>query len=532
MPSLDWLFAPFAARSLPSTPVHGVTADSRKVRPGYVFVAVPGFRVDGRLFIGEAIRRGAVAIVMYGTPVEGNGFGGSGGGGGPGGFGGPGRFDAPGGGNGRNGFDVPHIGVDEPRKALALLSSRFHGDPSTRLKVIGVTGSAGKTTVTSALHHILSSVTRAGLIGSFGVSWDRGGFRTSHTTPEAPDIQRYLHEMAWAGVTHVVMEVSSHAISLHRVVGIRFALAAVTNIAVEHVEFHGGFGEYVAFKESFAASVGGRAPVVLNGDDPVVSRMRRRVPQGLLVGEAPPNVIRAKNIVPSDMGTAYTLRVEPGLSDVKGTPIPAGEIAVRTRLLGRHNVSNALMAASLALLCGVPREAVRDALAGFEPPRRRIQVIQRAPFTVVDDTTGLPESFETLFDALTPMPRRQVHAIYALRGNRGVDINRRNARALANSVRSFPVRTLVTTLSSSHVDPNNQVRPEEEEAFLESLEESGVHPLHLSELPEAIDAVLRIVADGDLVLLLGAQGMDEGARVFADRLQRREAVPAHQTWLR
>src|SRR5580765_1557537 len=223
-----------------SCPVHAITDDSRAVTSGSLFVAVKGERIDGHGFIEQAIRAGASAVVAQ-TPVA----------------------SGP----------VAFVRVADSRKALGLLGSRFHGDPSARLKMIGVTGTNGKTTSTYLCKALLEEMgRRVGLIGTVGYQIGQETLPASHTTPGALELQALLAKMVEGGLTAAVMEVSSHALALDRTSGCEYDVAVFTNLTQDHLDFHHTMNEYFEAKmQLFVGLAGGQKTgklALINMDDP------------------------------------------------------------------------------------------------------------------------------------------------------------------------------------------------------------------------------------------------------------------------
>lgn len=507
MRPLDWLCTPLLRGPLPPTAVTGIAHDSRKVQPGNVFVAIPGFRSDGTAYIPDALARGAMAVVaersLKGPWTE----------------------------------QVPIIHVPNARKAMAVLADRFYGNPSDRLSVIGVTGTTGKTTVALMIDHLLADAAPTGLIGSLHIRTGERLMPARHTTPESAETQRLFHEMVSSGVRFATMEVSSHGIALHRVTSIRFAVAAVTNINPEHLDFHGSFEEYVATKESFVARASQNAILVLNVDDERVAGMARLAGREVVrVGTSDDRSsdgsiesnLRLQPIQFDETGTLCRLTIRPGIPrlDAKVESGRSDVFDVGLPTLGRHNVSNAAVALGVALVCGMSAQAAVRRLESFRPPRRRLEVIQREPYVVVDDTTGVPESFDAVFEAVEPIAAgRRVIIVYALRGGRGEGINRLNAARLAKWEQVAQPARFIVTSSASHTDEANRVRPEEEEAFLSAAKHQGLRLQHYEELTDAVHAAVASALEGDLILLLGAQGMDKGAELIRRALAARTSAP-------
>jgi UDP-N-acetylmuramoyl-L-alanyl-D-glutamate--2,6-diaminopimelate ligase len=230
--------------------VHAITDDSRAVTDGSLFVAVKGERVDGHGFVEQAIKAGAVAVVAQASVPSGA---------------------------------LPFVLVADSHKALGLLGSRFHGDPSARLKMIGVTGTNGKTTTTYLCKALLEGVgQRVGLIGTVGYQIGQESLPASHTTPGALDLQELLSKMVESGLTAAVMEVSSHALALDRTSGCEYDMAVFTNLTQDHLDFHHTMDEYFEAKlRLFTGLAGGQKAgkrAIVNMDDPRGNAIRAACP--------------------------------------------------------------------------------------------------------------------------------------------------------------------------------------------------------------------------------------------------------------
>lgn len=233
-----------------SRSLHGITDDSRAVTGGSLFVAVKGERVDGHGFVEQAVKAGAIAVVAQASVASG---------------------------------PVPFVRVADSRKALGLLGSRFHGDPSSRLKMVGVTGTNGKTTTTYLCKALLEGIgRRVGLIGTVGYQIGQDTFPASHTTPGALDLQALLAKMVEGGLTTAVMEVSSHALALDRTWGCEYDMAVFTNLTQDHLDFHHTMDEYFESKlKLFTGLTGGQKTgkrAIINVDDPRGNAIRAACP--------------------------------------------------------------------------------------------------------------------------------------------------------------------------------------------------------------------------------------------------------------
>src|SRR2546428_6338949 len=301
--------------------ITGLTDDSRRVSPGGLFVAVKGTQSDGHRFLAQAVAAGAGAIVVETGRV-------------------PAETLAS--------IGVPVIQVGDSRRALGLLASRFHGDPSRRLKVIGVTGTNGKTTTTYLCKSILEAAgVRVGLIGTVAYVFGEERVAAAHTTPGALELQGLLRRMVDAGMQAVVMEVSSHALALERTGGCQFGTAVFTNLTQDHLDFHADMEDYFRAKLRLFTALASEARAIVNGDDPcggrVVEATRAR---GWTYAIDRLADLRAADVQMSLNGVRFTAHT------------PAGSGAPRSPLVGRHQVHNILAAVGGGVAPGGPLEAV------------------------------------------------------------------------------------------------------------------------------------------------------------------------------
>jgi UDP-N-acetylmuramoyl-L-alanyl-D-glutamate--2,6-diaminopimelate ligase len=464
--------------------IRGIAEDSRAVRPGDLFVALPGTRTDGHEFAREAAERGAAAIVAE-EPVP-------------------------------TGLEIPCLRVDDARRALARMAAAWHGRPAERLRLAGITGTVGKTSVLAIMEAALRrSAVPVGAIGSLGVSVQGEQRPTGYTAPDPLLLHEGLARIADGGARLAVMEVTSHALVQERVHGLEFALGVFTNLVpLEHADYHSSFRSYVEAKTRFFDHLAPGAPIVYSWDDLAV----RRVVRGrdlVLVGcgfgrEA---AVRVEGIEIGPAGTRFRINVRRPLPRLDAGPIKPFAVDVRLRLLGRANALNATLAATAALCLGAAPEAVVAELEGLPSPRRRMQIVHDGAFRVLDDTVGHPDSVTALFEVVAALPARRVHAAFAVRGQRGPRINRQVARALGIWTESHPLETLVVTRSDDTADARNRVTDREHDAFVGALRDAGVAFEERATLAEAVPAVLERAGPGDLVLLLGAQGMDAGEEI-------------------
>ncbi|HZY66290.1 MAG: UDP-N-acetylmuramoyl-L-alanyl-D-glutamate--2,6-diaminopimelate ligase [Actinomycetota bacterium] len=320
--------------------VTGVTHNSRAVRPGFAFVAVPGFRRDGAEFAKDALGRGAALVVAERKVSAG-----------------------------------PSVVVPDARAALADLACAVFGDPSEELEVYGVTGTNGKTTTSYVLYSVLTRAYGAeacGLMTTAETIYAGERHPAGRTTPEAPEVQETLSEMLEKGVKKIVMEVSSHGIALKRVAGTRFAGALFTNLTRDHLDLHGTMEEYYETKRELFYMA--RGPKLSNADDPWGRRLSTEVEDIETFGEKEGADYRVEDVCYGPKGTTFSLRH------------PGGDLEIKSPLLGGYNALNVAGAAALALSAGVEEVAVGRAVREMpQVPGRFERVVGAEGFEVIVD---------------------------------------------------------------------------------------------------------------------------------------------------
>ena len=515
--------------------VTSISCDSRRIRDGDLFVALPGTQSNGVDFVHDALKHGANAVCVSREAAR----------------------------------DLEHLGVtliivDDPRHALAQLAAHFHAHPERAIPLVGVTGTLGKTSVVLLLEAALaaSSETRnVGVVGSLGAHIrgpaaheavaaelpDLDGM----TTPDAPTLFGALHTMVKSGVDIVAMEVTSHALAQERINGLQFALGVFTNLVPdEHLEYHGTSEHYLATKARYFDHLAPGAPIVIKGEDLLLERMVHdaiarenrpvvRVSLGSLSprasarlrsNECDVTVDRARTDVG---GAAFVLRINRPLPMV-GCPdrsVMPTEIPIVLPVLGVQQVANAALAATAALMCGATTRGITESLAEVEPIARRMHVVRAERPLVIDDTTGNPESLRAVFATVSDLPRGCLRVLFGVRGMRGTEINRRLAdtlgRLLLVESRRTPV-DLVVTASRDLADERNRPQAQEVEALLDALIRRGIRYEFEPELREATAHLARVTQPDDLVLLLGAQGMNDAAKLLADALELQSTLHVEQ----
>lgn len=462
---------PIGAASLAGLGILGVTHDSREVRPGSLFVAIPGMHVDGHSFVASAAAAGAaVAIVAH--PVA--------------------------------GVDLPQIVVDDPRPALAAAAAWWYGDPSQALAVVGITGTDGKTTTSFlAVAALEAAGIRTGMIGT--AETRIGGTQAANvehaTTPEAPALQRALRAMVLGADQAAVVETTSHGLALGRVDDVAYDIAILTNLTHEHLELHGTWEAYRDAKlrlfEKIEHGVGPLAwprAGIVNADDPSASLFvgvaQAAGARVLTYGTDPAADIRATSVEED----SHRIRVR--------YDAPSGASMVEVRLAGRFNVHNALAVIAFGEAVGLDPAAVRHGISGLEVvPGRMERVDLGQPFGVIVDFAHSPASLQTVLDMLAPVAASRGGGLIAVFGSAGERDT--SKRPMMGRVAGERARIVVVT----DEDPRGEDRDAIVDAIAHGAEMAGKRRDHdllvITDRRSAIAAALEQARPGDIVLLAG-----------------------------
>ncbi len=448
--------APAEARELDVT---GLAYDTRQVAPGTLFFCVPGFTRDGHDFAPEAIARGAVALVVQ-RPLE---------------------------------LGVPEVLVGDVRAAMAPTAAAFYGDPTRELLTAGVTGTNGKTTTAFLLRALLEADgRRTGLLGT--VLSVIGGLEHEvvRTTPEAIDLQRTFRTMLEAGDTAVAMEVSSHALKLHRADAIRFDVAIFTNLTQDHLDFHGTMDDYFASKRRlFTDSAPGAA--VINVDDPYGRQLAAELTDPITFALDRDATYRAMDVRTELGGSRLT---------VVG---PDDESELSSPLRGRFNVYNVLGSFAAARVLGAGADTITRAIANAgQVPGRFQPVDEGQDFAVLVDYAHTPDSLENVLHAARSLAAGRVHVVFGCGGDRD-----RGKRPLMGEIaRRLADRVIVTS---------DNPRSEDPEAIIdEILAGAGTDVQHTADRRAAIAEAIAGAGAGDVVLIAG-KGHEQGQEFAGGR---------------
>ena len=434
----------------PETENSGISYDSRKTQPGDLFVAIKGFEVDGHRFIPKAVANGAAAVLCEDAPTDG----------------------------------TPYLQVADCRCALALVSRDFYGNPAAEMKLIGFTGTSGKTSSTHVMKHVLESVlgAKVGLIGTNGNMIGGTLLHTEHTTPESLELHRLFRRMADEGCTHVVMEVSSHSLTLERVAGLCFDVAVFTNLSQDHLDLHGTMEEYAAAKKKLFSQcrIG-----CINMDDARGAYMAEGTDCPILGFSAQRDTaeLYAKDIGLTADGVRFTA--------VRGEESAPTALAIP----GLFSVYNALSVMAACLALGME---LRDAAAGISSARgvkgRMESVPTDGDYSVIIDYSHKPDALEKALKALRPVTRGRLTVLFGCGGDRD-----RGKRPIMGAIAAENADLVIVTSDNPRTEEPMDIIRE----ILPGVENHTTPYKMICDRAEAIRWAIDNAGPGDVILLAG-----------------------------
>ena len=475
---LKELLAPLDVLELHADPeldITGISYDSRTTQPGELFVAVTGFAADGHKFIPKAVERGAAAILCERAPEA----------------------------------DVPYVMVASTRRALALVSAAWFGHPADRMTMIGVTGTNGKTTSTYLLKHILEQTlgAKVGLVGTIQNMIGEEVLETERTTPESYELQKLFAEMYAAGCTHVIMEVSSHALTLDRVAGVHFAVSFFTNLTEDHLDFHKDMEDYCNAKGKLfrMCDVG-----CVNADDAWMPRLVRGASCRLMTYSA-----KAAADLTAEHVVLCSDRVE--FDAVSG-----GERAhVRLGIPGGFTVYNALGVIQAAQALDLPLGKIAEALSTAKGVKGRAEVVPTPgkEYTVLIDYSHTPDSLENILTTVRGFCQGKIFAVFGCGGDRD-PFKRPIMGGIAARLADVAV---VTSDNPRTEDPNEIIRQ-----IVAGMDGAKTPPVVIENRPKAIEWAMDHAGAGDIIVLCG-KGHETYQEIGHEKrhLDEREVVAAY-----
>jgi UDP-N-acetylmuramoyl-L-alanyl-D-glutamate--2,6-diaminopimelate ligase len=503
--------------------IEGIAYHSKQIGKDFLFAAIRGMEVDGHQFIGEAIERGAVAVVLEegikippvgaGVALSKKGV----------------TSDAP-----------PHvtmISVPNSRQALGRISSNFYGDPSSQIRLIGITGTNGKTTTTYLLESIFKKAgCTVGVIGTINYRFGEKTTPAPNTTPESLDLQRILWEMARKGTSHVIMEVSSHGLDLDRVFGCQFDGVVFTNFTSEHLDYHKTLGQYFESKKKLFSnylmmSRKKRRFAVTNLDDPRGEEMIKGMNLPVIrYGLSPSCDITADQVTSSFGGLSCRVKT------------PKGDISIHSKLIGNFNLYNILAAVGVGIGMDIPLETLKEGVEGLEGVSGRFEKVEnQRDIHIIVDYAHTQDALERALLGLrgilenSPQDKGKMITVFGCGGDRD-----RTKRPLMGEVAGkYSDLAILTSDNPRTEDPLTIL--DEVEKGLKSLPLKEWHPhdirlwrsrkgyLKVPDRREAIRMAIRLAQPLDTVLIAGKghedyQIIGKKKFPFDDRIEAKKAL--------
>ncbi|MGQ0671451.1 MAG: UDP-N-acetylmuramoyl-L-alanyl-D-glutamate--2,6-diaminopimelate ligase [Hyphomicrobium sp.] len=444
--------------------ITGLVSDSRAATPGVLFAAMPGTRADGGRFIDDAVRRGAVAVLVGRDAVV------------------------------PEGTQVPVLRSDEPRRALALIAARYYGlQPHT---IVAVTGTSGKTSVAEFTRQIFASLGhRAASLGTIGVIKPGSATYGSLTTPDPIILHATLSELAREGVTHLAMEASSHGLDQHRLDGVRLTAAAFTNLGRDHMDYHPTVEQYFAAKLRLFTDLlpqSGRAVVNVDSSESqaVLAALASRGIETLTVGEGG-TTLRLAEVVRDGFAQRMTV-VHQGRA-----------VTIRLPLVGAYQVANAMVAAGLAIATGGEASAVIGALESLQGVRGRLDIVgQRNNGLAIVDYAHKPEALIAALDACRPFATGKLISVFGCGGDRD-----RGKRPMMGRISVERADVTIVT--------DDNPRTERPETIRAEILAGATGAREIGDRADAIRTAVAMMGSGDVVLVAG-KGHETG-QIIGDR---------------
>lgn len=443
-----------AGRGVSSLKINTVTCDSRKVKKGDLFIAFRGYSVDGYKFIGEAASRGAAIILAQRD------------------FAGP--------------ESVKKILVKDTRRALPVIAANFYKHPSDKLKVIGITGTNGKTTITYIIENILRHAGReTGVIGTINYRFAGKEFPAKNTTPGPLELEAILADMVKQGIRYAIMEVSSHSLDQGRADGLTFDEAIFTNISGEHLDYHKTIKRYFNAKIRLFDKLKAGGAAILNNDDKKISALRHSLKNKVITyGLKSGADIRAVDIKLGLDGSAFT------------AIMPNGSFAVKTRLIGKHNISNILAAIAVAFIERTDLSIIKKGIESTSfAPGRLEPIDERQPFKVFVDYAHTEDALRNILSILREVrPANRIITVFGCGGDR----DRKKRPRMGVAACEFSDRVMITSDNPRFEEPLEIIK-EIEKGVKGAFDNYDI----IADRKAAIKAALSEASENDIVVIAG-----------------------------
>jgi UDP-N-acetylmuramoyl-L-alanyl-D-glutamate--2,6-diaminopimelate ligase len=463
-----------------------VTYDSRKTAPGGLFVALRGAALDGNQFVSQAVERGTGVIVSEQQRLA----------------------NIP--------PAIAWVEVEHPRRALATISANFYRRPAEALQLVGITGTNGKTTTSYLVDSLLCAAGhRTGLFGTIAYRTPRGEHTAKNTTPESLDLQNFFAEVRDAGGSHVTLEVSSHALAMDRVWGIRIAVAVFTNLTRDHLDYHQTLDQYFAAKRRLFEGLGAPPPLwgVVNADDPRSAELAGLARRTLTYGIEHNADITAKKFSLAFAGLEFTAQT------------PAGRVEIVSGLVGRINVYNILGAVGAGMALGLDREAIEVGIRNCRAvPGRFERVEEGQPFMVVVDYAHTDDALRNLIQTARELLGKsgRIITVFGCGGER----DRTKRPLMGEAAGSLSDFVVLTSDNPRGEDPLKIIND-----AVVGLQRARANYVIEPDRSCAVEIALEQAQSGDIVLLAGKghetyQVVREGTLDYDDRVEARRVLRA------
>lgn len=445
----------------------GISHSSKKIQPGFLFAALKGEKTDGFRFIQEALLKGAAAFLSE-KPKPQN-------------------------------FDKGWIHTPDARETLALCSANFYSHPSEHMKIVGITGTKGKTTLTYLLEEILKKAQfLTGVIGTISYRGPNMEVTAERTTPEAPDLQRMLNEMLTNGATHCLIEVSSHALDLKRVMGIGFDAAVFTNLSGDHLDYHHSMEKYFEAKKKLFFLNKKKRIAVVNSDDPWGKKLIADIPIGVVTyGLDPTAIIRAEKYKFSKEGIELCVNY------------PGGTLSLVSPLLGKPNLYNILASVATALTLNIPQPAIKEGITSLQGVPGRFEKIKNSfGFFIFVDYAHTDDALRNLLKTVREQNPRRILLVFGAGGDRDKTKRERMGK-VAGALADW---TIITSDNPRSEDPLVIISEIEK-----GLKKTGEKKYEIQpDRKEAIKRALSLGKKGDFILVAGKG--HENYQIIGDKI--------------
>ncbi|MGI6092584.1 MAG: UDP-N-acetylmuramoyl-L-alanyl-D-glutamate--2,6-diaminopimelate ligase [Veillonellaceae bacterium] len=467
--------------------IHGIAHDSRKVTPGTLFVCLSGNVVDGHNFITEARQRGAAAILVE-KDVSVN--------------------------------DIAVVKVADTRAAMRKITPFFYDYPAHKLRMIGITGTNGKTTTTYLIREILRTAGyKVGVIGTIQILIEDESMPISNTTPDVIDLQAILAEMVRQQIDYVVMEVSSHALALNRVDGCEFDVGVFTNMTQDHLDFHGTFEKYAAAKAELFRKLGAsgnvksRKTAIVNVDDVVADLMLEKANCNKITYAVQNEAsLSADNIRIESKGAKFEVNT------------PYGKISLDLNITGLFNVYNVLAAIGATFAEGIGINKIKKALESFKSVPGRFEIVDAGqPFSVIVDYAHTPDGLENILKTARGFAEQRIIIVFGCGGDRD-----RTKRPIMGALAVQYADVIIATSDNPRTEDPDTILDEIETGIISSNKDNKLYR-RISDRKKAIYAAISIAAKDDIVIIAGKghetyQILKDKTISFDDREIAREAI--------